>query len=104
VLYHRAGTFIIAFSAKYVKMEETDVPEPEDPAAEEAFHLLLTRLTLEQCLRSIPDGVQWLQLVQAGHSAWEAATLLRRNRAWLQRVREACRQALEDYQSPYACG
>ncbi|GIV15856.1 MAG: hypothetical protein KatS3mg022_1291 [Armatimonadota bacterium] len=85
-------------------MEEIHAPEPEDPEAEEAFHLLLTRLTLEQCLRSIPDGVQWLQLVLAGHSAWEATTMLRRSRVWLQRVREACRRALEDYQSPYARG
>ncbi len=46
--------------------------------------------SLIQALRTVPGGVEWLQLVLEGEGARAAAKRLGRGGSWLRRVREVC--------------
>lgn len=51
---------------------------------------MLLKVCLHQALQGIKDAPQWLELVEAGYGAAQAARKLGHDEEWLEQVRSVC--------------
>lgn len=73
---------------RYLNDLKREVPAYDD------HNYLLTRLALRKALETVEDGLQWLSLVESGHSGWSAARMLKHSDDWLNNIKELCKIAL----------